>query len=104
MAYCTKCGSPQNNGAHVCLSCGNQLPGQQLMARLNTEAEQIRRIATLRRNAANGNTNGAQVSASSNVTGNQEVSTLDRLEEMRRQADANAKRKNMDQHGRNISW
>jgi len=74
------------------------------MARLNTEAEQIRRIATLRRNASNGNTNGTQVSANNNVTSSQEFSTLDRLEEMRRQADAAAQRKNMDQHGKNVRW
>ena len=74
------------------------------MARLNTEAEQIRRIATLRKNAANGQANSAQAPVSNNATSTQEFSTLDRLQEMRRQADAAAQRKNMDQHGRNIRW
>jgi polyhydroxyalkanoate synthesis regulator protein len=95
--------------AQVCLSCGNQLPGQQLMARLNTEAEQIRRIAALQRNAANGHANAAHApvntnAPNTNTTNGQEFSTLDRLQEMHRQADAAAQRKNMDQHGRNVRW
>lgn len=101
MAYCTACGSPQSAGAQICLSCGGQLPGQQLMARLTAEAEQIRRIAALRRNAAN---NGnAQATPQQNGIDQQSNSTLDRLQELRRQADAAAARKRQGQQ-KNIRW
>ncbi|MBK29987.1 MAG: hypothetical protein CMB49_04655 [Euryarchaeota archaeon] len=101
MAYCTTCGSPQSAGAHICLSCGGQLPGQQLMARLTAEAEQIRRIAALRRNAAN---NGnAQATPQQNGINQQSNSTLNRLQELRRQADAAAARKQQNQQ-KNIRW
>ena len=101
MAYCTACGSPQSAGAQICLSCGGQLPGQQLMARLTAEAEQIRRIAALRRNAAN---NGnAQATPQQNGIDQQANSTLDRLQELRRQADAAAARKRQGQQ-KNIRW
>ena len=110
MAYCTNCGQPQQNGVQACMSCGTQLPGIQLMARLRAEAEQIRRVA----GAANGNgmtqINGQQqIVQQAQQTPNQpmqqaQMTTLDRLEEMRRQADALAQRKHMDRHGQQLRW
>ncbi len=102
MAYCTACGSPQSAGAQICLSCGGQLPGQQLMARLTAEAEQIRRIAALRRNAAN-NSNVQATPPQQNGINQQSNSTLNRLQELRRQADATAARKQQDQQ-KHIRW
>jgi hypothetical protein len=71
------------------------------MARLTAEAEQIRRIAALRRNAAN---NGnAQAAPQQNGIDQKSNSTLDRLQELRRQADAAAARKQQNQQ-KNIRW
>lgn len=72
------------------------------MARLTAEAEEIRRIAALRRNAANnGNT---QATPPQQNEGNQESnSTLNRLQELRRQADAVAARKQQDQQ-KHVRW
>ena len=71
------------------------------MARLNAEAEQIRRaVATL--NGAN--VQNGQTMMHGNGNTEQSVSTLQRLEEMRRQADAAARRRQAEQQGQHLRW
>lgn len=71
------------------------------MARLNAEAEYIRRIAILRRNASTANTQA--ITPQQNGNTQQSNSTLDRLQELRRQADAAAARKRQGQQ-KHIRW
>ncbi|MBJ63234.1 MAG: hypothetical protein CMB55_00350 [Euryarchaeota archaeon] len=42
MAFCVQCGQMLNDGTRFCRFCGNQQPGEQLIARLRMEAESIR--------------------------------------------------------------
>jgi hypothetical protein len=85
------------------------------MARLETEAANIRRAAAVNNASAQRqnsfaqpqNSQTAQVRAP--VQANQtaqpsQMSTLDRLEEMRRQADSLAQKKYLDQQGRPLRW
>ena len=84
------------------------------MARLETEAANIRRIAAANNASAqrqNGfppqNSQTTQVRAPVQAPQGAPVSqtsTLDRLEEMRRQADALAQQKHLDQQGRPLRW
>ena len=118
MPYCTNCGLPQQNGVAQCQSCASQLPGQQLMARLETEAANIRRTASVnnasaqRQNGFSQPQNGQTTQVQAPVQAPQaaqaapvsQTSTLDRLEEMRRQADALAQQKYLDQQGRPLRW
>jgi hypothetical protein len=111
MPYCTNCGLPQQNGVAQCQSCASQLPGQQLMARLETEAANIRRTAAAnnayaqRQNGFSQPQNGQTTQVRAPIQAAQaapapQMSTLDRLEEMRSQADALAQKKYLDQQGR----
>jgi hypothetical protein len=115
MPYCTTCGLPQQNGVAQCQSCSSQLPGQQLMARLEAEAANIRRAAAAnnasaqRQNGFSQPQNGQTTQVRAPVQAAQaapspEITTLDRLEEMRRQADALAQKKYLDQQGRPLRW
>ena len=47
MSFCVTCGQSQNDGTRFCRFCGGQQPGEQLIARLRIEAEQIRQIALM---------------------------------------------------------
>ena len=47
MGFCVTCGQSQNDGTRFCRFCGGQQPGEQLIARLRIEAEQIRQIALM---------------------------------------------------------
>jgi len=85
------------------------------MARLEAEAANIRR-ATAANNASAQRQNGfsqpqngqtTQVRApvqAAQAAPSPEITTLDRLEEMRRQADALAQKKYLDQQGRPLRW
>ena len=88
------------------------------MARLETEAANIRRIAATN-NASAQRQNGfsqpqnrqttqvqapVQTAQATQATPVSQTSTLDRLEEMRRQADALAQQKYLDQQGRPLRW
>ena len=42
MGFCINCGQQHQDGIRFCRFCGNQQPGEQLLARLRQEAEQIR--------------------------------------------------------------
>ena len=42
MGFCISCGQQHQDGIRFCRFCGNQQPGEQLLARLRQEAEQIR--------------------------------------------------------------
>ncbi|MBT61010.1 MAG: hypothetical protein CMA63_05615 [Euryarchaeota archaeon] len=41
MGYCISCGQQHQQGIRFCRFCGNQQPGEQLLARLLQEAAQI---------------------------------------------------------------
>ncbi|MEJ6530289.1 MAG: zinc-ribbon domain-containing protein [Euryarchaeota archaeon] len=41
MGFCISCGQQHQDGIRFCRYCGNQQPGEQLLARLRSEAEQI---------------------------------------------------------------
>lgn len=41
MGFCINCGQQHQDGIRFCRFCGNQQPGEQLLARLRQEAEQI---------------------------------------------------------------
>lgn len=41
MGFCINCGQQHQDGIRFCRFCGNQQPGEQLLARLRSEAEQI---------------------------------------------------------------
>ncbi|MBL6881811.1 MAG: hypothetical protein ISR25_05095 [Candidatus Poseidoniaceae archaeon] len=47
MGFCVTCGQSQSDGTRFCRFCGGQQPGEQLIARLRIEAEQIRQIALM---------------------------------------------------------
>ncbi len=47
MGFCVTCGQSQSDGTRFCRFCGGQQPGEQLLARLRIEAEQIRQIALM---------------------------------------------------------
>ncbi len=47
MGFCVTCGQSLNDGTRFCRFCGGQQPGEQLIARLRIEAEQIRQIALM---------------------------------------------------------
>ena len=85
------------------------------MARLETEAANIRRTASVnnasaqRQNGFSQPQNGQTTQVRAPVQAPQaapvsQTSTLDRLEEMRRQADALAQQKYLDQQGRPLRW
>ncbi len=44
MGFCISCGQQHQDGIRFCRFCGNQQPGEQLLARLRQEAEQIRYV------------------------------------------------------------
>ena len=41
MGFCISCGQQHQDGIRFCRFCGNQQPGEQLLARLLQEAEHI---------------------------------------------------------------
>ena len=47
VGFCVTCGQSQSDGTRFCRFCGGQQPGEQLIARLRIEAEQIRQIALM---------------------------------------------------------
>ena len=42
MGFCVNCGNQHHDGIRFCRFCGTQQPSEQLLARLRSEAEQIR--------------------------------------------------------------
>ena len=42
MGFCVNCGNQHRDGVRFCRFCGTQQPSEQLLARLRSEAEQIR--------------------------------------------------------------
>lgn len=44
MGFCITCGQQHPDNIRFCRFCGAQQPGEQLLARLRAEAEQIRAI------------------------------------------------------------
>ena len=42
MGFCINCGNQHQDGARFCRFCGTAQPSEQLLARLRSEAEQIR--------------------------------------------------------------
>ena len=42
MGFCVNCGNEHRDGVRFCRFCGTQQPSEQLLARLRSEAEQIR--------------------------------------------------------------
>ena len=44
MGFCINCGQQHPDGTRFCRFCGNQQPGEQLLQRLRTEAQQIHAI------------------------------------------------------------
>ncbi len=50
MGFCVTCGQSLQDGTRFCRFCGGQQPGEQLLARLRIEAEQIRQIALMMSN------------------------------------------------------
>ncbi len=59
MGFCISCGQQHQDGIRFCRYCGNQQPGEQLLARLRSEAEQIhyQRLAASQNQNQNQNQN-----------------------------------------------
>ena len=76
MPYCTNCGLEKQNATKFCRSCGERGIDFRTLTALKIEADQV--------NLKNGKTDAA----------NESMSTLDAIEEFRKQADELARRKN----------
>ncbi|MBT3771888.1 MAG: hypothetical protein HOE92_00580 [Euryarchaeota archaeon] len=81
MTFCVGCGQEMPQTIKFCRFCGEQQPGQQLLSRLQSEAQKIQAQATNR---------GV---AKSPPSANETMSTLARLEQLRKEADEAARRR-----------
>ncbi|HIF90357.1 MAG TPA: hypothetical protein EYQ58_02245 [Candidatus Poseidoniales archaeon] len=86
MGFCINCGQQHQDGIRFCRFCGNQQPGEQLLARLRSEAEQIH-----------------YQRLSAGQPQNQE-NTMARLQAMRQQADLAAQQRQHNQQFRQPRW
>ena len=86
MGFCVNCGQQHQDGIRFCRFCGNQQPGEQLLARLRSEAEQIH-----------------YQRLSAGQPQNQE-NTMARLQAMRQQADMAAQQRHQNQQFRQPRW
>ena len=86
MGFCINCGQQHQDGIRFCRFCGNQQPGEQLLARLRSEAEQIH-----------------YQRLSAGQPQNQE-NTMARLQAMRQQADIDAQQRYQNQQFRQPRW
>ena len=86
MGFCINCGQQHQDGIRFCRFCGNQQPGEQLLARLRSEAEQI---------------HYQRLSAGQNQ--NQD-NTMSRVQNTRQQADIAAQQRNQNQQFRQPRW
>ena len=86
MGFCINCGQQHQDGIRFCRFCGNQQPGEQLLARLRSEAEQI---------------HYQRLSAGQNQ--NQD-NTMSRVQNTRQQADLAAQQRQQNQQYRQPRW
>jgi len=86
MGFCINCGQQHQDGIRFCRFCGNQQPGEQLLARLRSEAEQI---------------HYQRLSAGQNQ--NQD-NTMSRVQNNRQQADLAAQQRQQNQQFRQPRW
>ena len=86
MGFCINCGQQHQDGIRFCRFCGNQQPGEQLLARLRSEAEQI---------------HYQRLSAGQNQ--NQD-NTMSRVQNNRQQADLAAQPRQQNQQFRQPRW
>jgi len=86
MGFCINCGQQHQDGIRFCRFCGNQQPGEQLLARLRSEAEQI---------------HYQRLSAGQNQ--NQD-NTMSRVQNTRQQADVAAQQRQQNQQSRQPRW
>ncbi|MDA1130939.1 MAG: zinc ribbon domain-containing protein [archaeon] len=86
MGFCINCGQQHQDGIRFCRFCGNQQPGDQLLARLRSEAEQI---------------HYQRLSAGQHQNQN---NTMSRVQEMRQQADLAAQQRQQNQQFRQPRW
>ena len=86
MGFCINCGQQHQDGIRFCRFCGNQQPGEQLLARLRSEAEQI---------------HYQRLSAGQPQNQN---NTMARVQEMRQQADLAAQQRQQNQQFRQPRW
>ena len=86
MGFCINCGQQHQDGIRFCRFCGNQQPGEQLLARLRSEAEQI---------------HYQRLSAGQNK--NQD-NTMSRVQNTRQQADVAAQQRQQNQQFRQPRW
>ena len=86
MGFCINCGQQHQDGIRFCRFCGNQQPGDQLLARLRSEAEQ---------------THYQRLSAGQHQNQN---NTMSRVQEMRQQADLAAQQRQQNQQFRQPRW
>ena len=86
MGFCINCGQQHQDGIRFCRFCGNQQPGEQLLARLRSEAEQI---------------HYQRLSAGQNQ--NQD-NTMARVQNTRQQADIAAQQRQQNQQSRQPRW
>ena len=82
MFYCPNCGQSLEDGKTFCRFCGERQPGIQLVNRLRSEAMRLKQ----------GNSTNPS-SSSKNEVQQETMSTLARLEQMRRDADEAARRR-----------
>ena len=88
MGFCINCGQQHQDGIRFCRFCGNQQPGEQLLARLRSEAEQI---------------HYQRLSAGQNQNQNQN-NTMSRVQNTRQQADLAAQQRQQNQQFRQPRW
>ncbi|MDE0558072.1 MAG: zinc ribbon domain-containing protein [Candidatus Poseidoniaceae archaeon] len=86
MGFCINCGQQHQDGIRFCRFCGNQQPGEQLLARLRSEAEQI---------------HYQRFSAGQPHNQN---NTMARVQETRQQADLAAQQRHQNQQFRQPRW
>ena len=86
MGFCINCGQQHQDGIRFCRFCGNQQPGEQLLARLRSEAEQI---------------HYQRLSAGQPQNQN---NTMMRVQETRQQADIAAQQRQQNQQFRQPRW
>jgi hypothetical protein len=86
MGFCINCGQQHQDGIRFCRFCGNQQPGEQLLARLRSEAEQI---------------HYQRLSAGQPQNQN---NTMSRVQNTRQQADIAAQQRQQNQQFRQPRW
>jgi hypothetical protein len=80
MFYCTNCGETQDDGKTFCRFCGEKQPGLQLINRLRSEARRLQE-------------GGEGDTSESSQIQSETMSTLARLEKLRKEADEAARRR-----------